>query len=683
MKKRFILSYFLLTLFLFFSFLFMKKEKDKSNVYNLFDFYQSEKVNSIILNKEYKTKDKSDLLRYLETYGKSKDTKFIINNYIFDDKGKVNKIVYYLAADKAYIDNKILYFINKKVDLDKTYLSSVKKDTSDYLYLFTDDIDIEIHDFKDILKEDKLIDSIHYFPTSSSEKENIENYLTSNYAKYIDKFGVSNTELYDIDKELIQTMIYYSIVCFILFLLINIFIISKNLKALSIYRINGFKTKDLILKFFKTNIKIILICSLIFPAIYYLIFIGKIDSRAIKFLLDFYKYIIIFCLLYFISLLVIYNFIRGMSIPMLTKSYNFNYFILKNTIVICLALTIPLSTILNDGLKELVTNKSYEFAELIKINRAYKDVLISSGFKSEKRNLSYDQLDETNLNNEKHIKLYNRFNEAKSVYKYQQGIIFDENKKEYYTTDVNKKLLDDLSLKNNKKDIDLNYEKNSLYLFFNKKEFNKDLWKTYQNDYYDKIFFVVYDEFTDLGFDIFDYSANSYPIISYSTKDNYPIYKTIESNTIFLNTSKEKIENVLSEYDWEDTIILNKGSDLIKEYKKSYLLGLLNLIFMIFPGALISTYIVSTVEKFYFESVKKRWAVLYINGWKKRHALKSFLTISIGFILIMSILQLLVFKEVKIYYNIFLSLIFVIGHLVLLRKYVNIDADMILQGMED
>ena len=288
MKKRFILSYFLLTLFLFFSFLFMKKEKDKSNVYNLFDFYQSEKVNSIILNKEYKTKDISDLLRYLETYGKSKNTKFIINNYIFDDKGKVNKIVYYLAADKDYIDNKILHFINKKVDLDKTYLSSVEKDASEYLYLFTDDIDIEIHNFKDILKEDKLIDSIHYFPASSSEKENIENYLTSNYAKYIDKFGVSNTELYDIDKELIQTMIYYSIVCFILFLLINIFIISKNLKALSIYRINGFKTKDLILKFFKTNIKIILTCSLIFPAIYYLIFIGKIDSRAIKFLFDFY-----------------------------------------------------------------------------------------------------------------------------------------------------------------------------------------------------------------------------------------------------------------------------------------------------------------------------------------------------------------------------------------------------------
>ena len=82
MKKRFILSYFLLTLFLFFSFLFMKKEKDKSNVYNLFDFYQSEKVNSIILNKEYKTKGISDLLRYLETYGKSKDTKFIINKII-------------------------------------------------------------------------------------------------------------------------------------------------------------------------------------------------------------------------------------------------------------------------------------------------------------------------------------------------------------------------------------------------------------------------------------------------------------------------------------------------------------------------------------------------------------------------------------------------------------------------
>ena len=367
---------------------------------------------------------------------------------------------------------------------------------------------------------------------------------------------------------------------------------------------------------------------------------------------------------------------------MLTKSYNFNYFILKNTIVICLALTIPLSTILNDGLKDLA-NKPYELVKLIKINRAYKDVLISSGFKSEKRNLSYNQIDETNPQNEKHIKLYNRFNESKSIYKYQQGIIFDKNKKEFYTTDVNKKLLDDLNLKNNKKDIDLNYEKNSLYLFFNKKEFNKDFWKTYKNAYYDKIFFVVYDEFTDLGFDIFAYSTNTYPIISYSTKENYPIYRTIESNTIFLNTSKEKIENILSEYDWEDTVILNKGSDLIKEYKKSYILGLLNLIFMIFPGVLISTYIVSTIEKFYFESVKKRWAVLYINGWKKRHALKSFIIISIGFILIMSLLQLLVFKEVKIYYNIFLSLIFVIGHLVLLRKYVNIDADMILQGMED
>lgn len=189
MKKRFILSYFLLTLFLFLSFLFMKKEKDKSNVYNLFDFYQSEKVNSIILNKEYKAKELNELLKYLETYGKSQDTKFIINNYIFDDKGKVNKIVYYLAADKDYIDNKILHFINKEVDLDKTYLSSEEKDNSEFLYLFTGDIDIEIYNFKDILKDDKLIDSIHYFPASSSEKENIENYLTSNYTKYIDKFG--------------------------------------------------------------------------------------------------------------------------------------------------------------------------------------------------------------------------------------------------------------------------------------------------------------------------------------------------------------------------------------------------------------------------------------------------------------------------------------------------------------
>lgn len=687
MKKRFILSYFLLTLFFFASFLFMKKEKDKSNVYNLFDFYQEQKVNSIILKEENKPSELSDLLGYLEAYGKSGDTKFIVNNYSFDGEGKVKKIVYYIAADDQYIKREILTFFSKDYDLDKTYISSVKGEGGQYLHLFTNEIDIEIHKFKDILKDNKLISSIHYFPINDEEKENIEGELMTKYFEYVESFGVSDSEFYDMDKNLIRTMTYYSLVCLLLFALVNIFIISKKLRNLSIYKINGYKTKDIIFELFKENIKIVLISSLLLPILYYLVFINQYDNRSIAFLLDFYKYILIFNGLYFISLLLAYSIVRKMSISMLVKSYNLNHFILKNTILIGLVLALPLSTILNPGLKDLVNDKGINLIKLIKMNEAYKDIVISNGFKSESRRLSFNQEDEIakkeNKNNDKHKELYKRLESDKSIYKYQENVLLASNNEEYYVTDVNKKLLDDLNLRKSHKKISIDYEDNSLYVFFNKNDFNKELWDNYKDDYYEKVVFITYDEISDLGLDIFQYESNLFPIIAYSTRDNYPIYQTIENNTIFQNTNKGKIERVLSEYGWEGKIILNEGREVVKRAFGEYFKGLASLMFNLIPGILISLYIIATVGKFYFESFKKKWAVFYINGWKKRDVIKSFALISIAFILAINLLQLLIYREVKIYYNIFLSIVLIYNNLLLLRKYSKIDAATILQARED
>lgn len=687
MKKRFILSYFLLTLFFFVSFLFMTKEKDKSNVYNLFDFYQSKTVNSIILNKEYKPSEISDLLKNLESYGKSNNAKFILNNYIFDDNGEVTKIVYYIAADKEYINNEILTFINKDIDLDKTYISSIRDENAQYLHLFTDEIDVEIHKFSDILTQDNLISSIHYFADSIKEKEQIESDLTTGYSKYIDSYGISNTEFYDIDKDLIRTMIYYSIVCFILFALVNIFIISKKLKDLSIYRLNGYRTRRIIFELFKTNILVIFICSLILPIIYYILMINEYDYRSIRFLLDYYKYIILFNCLYIISLLFVYNLVRKLSVSMLMKKYNFNNIILRNTFMIGIILIIPLSTILNPTLRELVNEKRYSLVNLINMNRAYKDIIISNGFKSDSRDLSFNQKSAVanvkNENNDKHIDIYNKFESENLIYKYQYSLLINDNEEEFYTTFVNKKLLSDLKFMNNKKEININFEPNSLYLFFNKNDFNKDLWTNYTDDYYDKIFFVVYDEFRDLGFDIFQYTSNLFPVIAYSTLDGYPNYKTVESDTIFINTDKQNIENILSEYDFQDKIFLSEGRDIVAQANYDYIKGLINLIFSLFPGLLISIYVISTIEKFYYESIKKKWAIFYANGWKKMDVIKPFVLISLCFIFIISILQLLIFREITNYYNIFLLIVYLYYYLLLLRKYSNLNIDMILQGKED
>lgn len=489
------------------------------------------------------------------------------------------------------------------------------------------------------------------------------------------------------DKNLIRTMIYYSLVCLLLFALVNIFIISKKLRNLSIYKINGYKTKDIIFELFKENIKIVLISSLLLPILYYLVFINQYDNRSIAFLLDFYKYILIFNGLYFISLLLAYSIVRKMSISMLVKSYNLNHFILKNTILIGLVLALPLSTILNPGLKDLVNDKGINLIKLIKMNEAYKDIVISNGFKSESRRLSFNQEDEIakkeNKNNDKHKDLYKRLESDKSIYKYQENILLASNNEEYYVTDVNKKLLDDLNLRKSHKKISIDYEDNSLYVFFNKNDFNKELWDNYKDDSYEKVVFITYDEISDLGFDIFQYESNLFPIIAYSTRDNYPIYQTIENNTIFKNTNKGKIERVLSEYGWEGKIILNEGREVVKRSFGEYFKGLASLMFNLIPGILISLYIIGTIEKFYFESFKKKWAVFYINGWKKRDVIKSFALISIAFILAINLLQLLIYREAKIYYNIFLSIVLIYNHLLLLRKYSKIDISTILQARED
>ena len=257
------------------------------------------------------------------------------------------------------------------------------------------------------------------------------------------------------------------------------------------------------------------------------------------------------------------------------------------------------------------------------------------------------------------------------------------NNEEYYVTDVNKKLLDDFNLRKSHKKISIDYEDNSLYVFFNKNDFNKELWDNYKDDYYEKVVFITYDEISDLGFDIFQYESNLFPIIAYSTRDNYPIYKTIENNTIFKNTNKGKIERVLSEYGWEGKIILNEGREVVKRAFGEYFKGLASLMFNLIPGILISLYIIATVEKFYFESFKKKWAVFYINGWKKRDVIKSFALISIAFILAINLLQLLIYREAKIYYNIFLSIVLIYNNLLLLRKYSKTDASTILQARED
>lgn len=248
MKYKKIITYTILICFLFFSINLAYSEKDKSNVYNLFDFYQSEEVNSVILNSDIKKDDLNMFLSALSDYSKNHNINLISNIYKMNKNGEVIEIDYYISSNNDYLKNDILedLKLDEKFDLKEQSLSSKKTDDKNKeIFLFNKFIDIEINYFDKLRDVNSNIENIHYFAKSENDKNQFEEFVINNFSGLIVDFGISNTNTYDMQKEMVNIMQYFVLIAFCIFLIINLFDISKKLKTISILRILSYKFIDI------------------------------------------------------------------------------------------------------------------------------------------------------------------------------------------------------------------------------------------------------------------------------------------------------------------------------------------------------------------------------------------------------------------------------------------------------
>lgn len=690
MKYKKIITYTILICFLFFSINLAYSEKDKSNVYNLFDFYQSEEVNSVILNSDIKKDDLNMFLSALSDYSKNHNINLISNIYKMNKNGEVIEIDYYISSNNDYLKNEILedLKLDEKFDLKEQSLSSKKSDDKNKeIFLFNKFIDIEINYFDKLKDVKSNIENIHYFAKSENDKNQFEEFVINNFSSLIVDFGISNTNTYDMQKEMVNIMQYFVLIAFCIFLIINLFDISKKLKTISILRILSYKFIDIYNYIFKKDLLLFAINSAIVPLTLYVIFIRSINFRALDFLLTLYLYLIlIFTLYIFISIILLFILYKT-NILKFIKEYNFNKKIFNIAVFSSIILLIFLSGLLDNNFKDLFTDKIKVAYNLNKKSKYYKDTIISQGINQDSQNYMFDEMKyfigEESKVNSLHKSLYKELNDTGNLYKYSHGFMYDNMENSYGITYLNRKYYEDLNIYLSNKNVKFDFnsmENNTLYLFMHIEDFNKLVWQNAEiNLNYENIKFVFYDNIKLKDYENFIYETNKHPLVAISLDEKY-LSPTIENQSIITNMDSDDFNEILEKYDMKDKINFVSGESLINESKQYLISSSIPYLVRIIPGIIVSLILMNFVSYFYFHSEDKKLALYKLNGWKKIDALKEFyINISTIFLIVL-IGNYMIFKSFSLYYIIIIFIICVTKVVNAVLIFNNIDVKSTIKG---
>ena len=675
MKKIFRIIFSSIFILLFFIVLNIFINIDNENFYTYFGF--TEKYNNY--NITFKTipndMEKEEILNKIESLVDN-DYSIVMNEYI-SENDKLKSINLYVNAKDKYIKEMLpknqeiienfsagdkYYSTSEEEDLNKIKIFSFYNVTTYYMYPFTaveDDLSLMRYDF-----------SIYY--DSKLDESFVENFLRDTFSEFDISINKTNAEKFDEIRETKISILYFSIVTFIISILFILFNISYRLKDISILKLNGYKNTDIVKFIFSKDIFFVLLLSIILPIFLSIVIFREFNYRIIVCLITVICISAFIFIVFLISMFGASLLIDRYSLNDFIKNKSINNLLVNITYALLIISTIIVFPLIKNDYHELIdsiiiyTKLSRESEDLEKI---YKINIINDI----NRQWEFDVFDfyenKENKINDKIMKIYKELEDMNALYRFNDIILlsgYDDNQKEFLAHEINKKYLNEtiFSFEGNK--IDLKNEQD-LNVFMDKDTYYNNEWS--KNSFvnsgtnttiylFDK---VNYKKISDKKLD--DFKNEKYPIFLYTNNDQIFV-KDITSNGTYIDGDyKEKVDAYLSENNYTKNIQLTRINDRINLYKQELIKVLKTKLISILPALLSLLSILASFTSFYILSKKKEIKILKSLGYSKTTILKPFIIELFMIVLIYLIYSYFILKSISLYTTvllIFMNLMFAI-----------------------
>ena len=602
---------------------------------------------SIVMNEYISENDK---LKSINLYVNAKD------KYIKEMLPKNQEIIENFSAGDKY------YSTSEEEDLNKIKIFSFYNVTTYYMYPFTaveDDLSLMRYDF-----------SIYY--DSKLDESFVENFLRDTFSEFDISINKTNAEKFDEIRETKISILYFSIVTFIISILFILFNISYRLKDISILKLNGYKNTDIVKFIFSKDIFFVLLLSIILPIFLSIVIFREFNYRIIVCLITVICISAFIFIVFLISMFGASLLIDRYSLNDFIKNKSINNLLVNITYALLIISTIIVFPLIKNDYHELIdsiiiyTKLSRESEDLEKI---YKINIINDI----NRQWEFDVFDfyenKENKINDKIMKIYKELEDMNALYRFNDIILlsgYDDNQKEFLAHEINKKYLDEtiFSFEGNKIDVKNDQDLN---VFMDKDTYYNNEWSkdSFVNSgtnttiyLFDKI---NYKKISDKKLN--DFKNEKYPIFLYTNNDQIFV-KDITSNGTYIDGDyKEKVDAYLSENNYTKNIQLTRINDRINLYKQELIKVLKTKLISILPALLSLLSILASFTSFYILSKKKEIKILKSLGYSKTTILKPFIIELFMIVLIYLIYSYFILKSISLYtivLLIFMNLIFAI-----------------------
>ena len=606
MKKTFGLILISLYSLLFFIVLNIFSETDRYNVYSGFGFNNQYDNASIYFEEPLQEDEKLKVIKIVDELVKDNEVAVIVSNYIDEDEQIVG-VKNYVSGKDHFISE----MLPKSIKLDKNfdegnqYVSNDLEEDEEKVDLFTfyKGLTYEVIPFH-FLEEN--LDALKYdlgFYFNAKDRKLVESIIKKEFSDLNISIGTISMDDYDRNEELEKSILFMSVIAFIIFVLFILFTISYKIKDIAILKLNGFKMIDTLSYIFKTNLLSSAILALLAPVFLSAFVFRTLNSRIVEF--NFINIIVGFILvLIFIGLIILCTIvISKYRLSDFVKNKNMNSTLTNITYVLLILAAIVVLPMIQKPMSELL--ETVQLYAQVKINSEKIEHVHELRFNHESRGWEFDLLaqlnNEQNENNQRQINLYGDLDEMKAIYHFRttvlvpQSIDFEEEADNLYLAHtINKKYFDESIFSMNGESIEI--EDNShLSILMDVQTFESHDWQ--KNDFIGN----------DVEADIYIFDSSDYLNFENEINEGYkneeaPIFLYTENESLFMKNlsdggfyidgrKMDEITQYMSSKNLENEIEFYKLNDRGDLYTEGLLITLRETGIEVLPG-LISLFAV-------------------------------------------------------------------------------------------
>lgn len=619
---------------LFVNLFFVFREKDISNFFNNFEYFQDNDNKSGYIFFETTGFDKGKLIEKLNGLSNNENIAFLVSNNIRENDEVIIFNNYFLGNQDYLIkllprDTKINFteFYNGK------FISN-KNEKSQKLITFYE-VEYNIYPINKILEEEFAIYTVDFFYNKNNTdiKNKILNQL-SNYDIKVDEFERNE---YELNSGLVQNSMKIIVIMLVLSIVSSIFFISNNLKTIGVYKLYGVKKFDIWKKVYIKYILISLILSIFVPVFGFIFILKSILGRATSALLIIIIAGLVLSIVNLFVSVIIINLIKKIRLSEIIKGRNINNKLTKVSYILLILTGITIIPIINNNIYRLSEGIIFLHEKIFSIKDHNKYGVLDLDQYTDDRNLK--ELIISDLDNEK------------TLIKFEPTSVFSNdmnNKNRYLAFFINENYLKDQSFKLNNNPIEIDSIKDVI-IFMDKKTFELENWRIEQFVFEDgksaEIKLFDYVKFENYSEEMVKRYSNIKPIFIYD-KNNINNINT--SNLIVKISSIDKVRDILIKNGINEDIEFVEGKEIFNNLLMNAMKFFAIQIMTILPYVLTFFVVARTFSELIKITNKKKWIIQRIFGHSK---LRIYLDIFIDY-LIVSIAILLskfIFSETNFY----------------------------------